>query len=119
MRRRPPRSTRTDTLFPDTTLFRSFDLDRHMIPEHKGVPAHWHYDVRYVVVAGRDEDFAVSEESLDLAWRDIAAVAEATSADESPRRLAAKSRARADTPLAERPERSGGVTGKRRTGGVE
>src|SRR3546814_2885461 len=25
MRRRPPRSTRTDTLFPYTTLFRSFD----------------------------------------------------------------------------------------------
>src|SRR3546814_2966770 len=25
MRRRPPRSTRTDTLFPDTTLFRSCD----------------------------------------------------------------------------------------------
>src|SRR3546814_9660452 len=28
MIRRPPRSTRTDTLFPYTTLFRS-DLDRH------------------------------------------------------------------------------------------
>src|SRR3546814_20600519 len=26
MRRRPPRSTRTDTLFPDTTLFRRFLL---------------------------------------------------------------------------------------------
>src|SRR3546814_4965055 len=26
MRRRPPRSTRTDTLFPYTTLFRSFTL---------------------------------------------------------------------------------------------
>src|SRR3546814_5344515 len=26
MIRRPPRSTRTDTLFPDTTLFRSVDL---------------------------------------------------------------------------------------------
>ncbi|HEY9541562.1 MAG TPA: NUDIX hydrolase, partial [Luteimonas sp.] len=76
-----------------------FDLDRHMIPEHKGVPAHWHYDVRYVVVAGRDEDFAVSEESLDLAWRDIAAVAEDTSADESLRRMAAKWLARADKPL--------------------
>src|SRR3546814_2510849 len=25
MRRRPPRSTRTDTLFPSTTLFRSYD----------------------------------------------------------------------------------------------
>src|SRR3546814_5852421 len=28
MIRRPPRSTRTDTLFPYTTLFRSTDLDR-------------------------------------------------------------------------------------------
>src|SRR3546814_5419339 len=27
MIRRPPRSTRTDTLFPYTTLFRSLDLD--------------------------------------------------------------------------------------------
>src|SRR3546814_8814130 len=27
MIRRPPRSTRTDTLFPDTTLCRSFSLD--------------------------------------------------------------------------------------------
>src|SRR3546814_14580711 len=27
MLRRPPRSTRTDTLFPYTTLFRSHDLD--------------------------------------------------------------------------------------------
>src|SRR3546814_4259560 len=30
MRRRPPRSTRTDTLFPYTTLFRSLDV---MTPE--------------------------------------------------------------------------------------
>src|SRR3546814_5349146 len=32
MRRRPPRSTRTDTRFPDTTLFRSIDrieIERH------------------------------------------------------------------------------------------
>src|SRR3546814_17474608 len=28
MSRRPPRSTRTDTLFPDTTLFRSLQHDR-------------------------------------------------------------------------------------------
>src|SRR3546814_11193112 len=28
MIRRPPRSTRTDTLFPYTTLFRSHDIDR-------------------------------------------------------------------------------------------
>src|SRR3546814_11668570 len=30
MRRRPPRSTRTDTLVPYTTLFRSGQLGRHM-----------------------------------------------------------------------------------------
>src|SRR3546814_3498353 len=29
MTRRPPRSTRTDTLFPDTTLFRSWFLSLH------------------------------------------------------------------------------------------
>src|SRR3546814_15404760 len=29
MIRRPPRSTRTDTLFPYTTLFRSYSLMRH------------------------------------------------------------------------------------------
>src|SRR3546814_3060112 len=30
MIRRPPRSTRTDTLFPYTTLFRSSRIDHHM-----------------------------------------------------------------------------------------
>src|SRR3546814_18073941 len=34
MIRRPPRSTRTDTLFPYTTLFRSEDLNR-MSKDHK------------------------------------------------------------------------------------
>src|SRR3546814_15485310 len=32
MRRRPPRSTRTDTLFPYTTLFRSADVDLDVRP---------------------------------------------------------------------------------------
>lgn len=65
-----------------------FDLDRHWIPEHKGVPGHWHYDVRFVVYAGDSEDFAISDESLDLAWRDIAALAADVDADESLRRMA-------------------------------
>lgn len=45
-----------------------YDLDRHWIPARGEVPGHWHYDVRYVVQAGADERFAVSAESLDLAW---------------------------------------------------
>src|SRR3546814_835863 len=38
MIRRPPRSTRTDTLFPYTTLFRSLALcpDRHAVPAARG-----------------------------------------------------------------------------------
>jgi len=67
-----------------------FDLDRHWIPEHKGVPAHWHYDVRYVVRAGGDEAFVVSDESHALAWRDIAALARDDAADASVRRMAQK-----------------------------
>ncbi|HIY71808.1 MAG TPA: NUDIX hydrolase [Candidatus Luteimonas excrementigallinarum] len=67
-----------------------FDLDRHWIPEHKGVPAHWHYDVRYVVQAGANEAFVVSEESHALAWRDITAVAADPAMDASLRRMARK-----------------------------
>ena len=33
------------------------------------------YDARYVVHAGADEQYIVSAESLDLAWRDIAVIA--------------------------------------------
>lgn len=67
-----------------------FDLDRHRIPEHGGVPSHWHYDVRYVVRAGDDEVFTVSDESHALAWRDIAALAVDHHADASLRRMARK-----------------------------
>ena len=67
-----------------------FDLDRHWIPEHKGVPAHWHYDVRYVVHAGEDEAYTVSEESHDLAWRTIADLAVEVGIDASVQRMARK-----------------------------
>lgn len=67
-----------------------FDLDRHWIPGHKGVPAHWHYDVRYVVRASAHEDFVVSDESHALAWQDIDALADDESADVSLRRMARK-----------------------------
>lgn len=67
-----------------------FDLDRHWIPAHSDVPAHWHYDVRYVVRAGADEAYVVSDESHDLAWRDIAALAADPQADASVRRMAGK-----------------------------
>lgn len=72
-----------------------FDLDRHWIPERKEVPGHWHYDVRFVVRAGDDEAFVVSEESLALAWREIRTLADDPAVDASVRRMAGKWIARA------------------------
>ncbi len=65
-----------------------FDLDRHWIPEHRGVPGHWHYDVRCVVRSGSDEAFVASDESLELAWREIRDLAD--NPDESLARMARK-----------------------------
>ncbi|KAF1700637.1 NUDIX hydrolase [Pseudoxanthomonas suwonensis] len=69
---------------------RIFDLDRHWIPERGGVPGHWHHDVRYVVRAGADERFVVSEESHALAWRDIEELLDDPGCDGSMRRMAAR-----------------------------
>jgi len=67
-----------------------FDLDAHEIPAHKGVPAHIHYDVRFVVHAGEDEAFVVSDESHALAWRAIAELVDDATMDPSVRRMAVK-----------------------------
>ena len=44
-----------------------FDLDVHLIPARGGEPAHYHYDVRFLVQA-MGERFRVSEKSCALAW---------------------------------------------------
>ena len=46
-----------------------FDIDIHLIPARpaKGEPAHFHYDVRYLLRAPH-EQYAISQESDDLAW---------------------------------------------------
>lgn len=67
-----------------------FDLDRHWIPERRDVPGHWHYDVRYIVHATESEQYVISDESHDLAWRDITAIAADAELDPSLRRMAEK-----------------------------
>lgn len=67
-----------------------FDLDRHRIPARADEPAHWHYDMRFVVRAQGSEVFTASAESHALAWRDIPALAEDSDADPSLRRMARK-----------------------------
>ena len=45
-----------------------FDVDVHPIPARKEDPEHHHYDVRFVMQVVGSEDFAISDESIDLAW---------------------------------------------------
>jgi len=45
-----------------------FDVDIHEIPARKDIPAHYHYDVRYLFKADKAEPLVVSDESHDLKW---------------------------------------------------
>lgn len=65
-----------------------FDLDCHTIPAHGDDPEHFHYDVRYIVHASGSEQFAVSDESHALAWREITDIANDATMDTSVRRMA-------------------------------
>ncbi|MCB1561604.1 MAG: NUDIX hydrolase [Xanthomonadales bacterium] len=67
-----------------------FDIDRHRIPAHGSEAAHWHYDLRFVIRATGSEAFVVSDESHDLAWRDIAGLLEAQETESGIRRMASK-----------------------------
>lgn len=73
-----------------------FDIDDHDIPQHKDVPAHIHWDVRFVVRATGSEEFAVTEESLDLAWVEIAGIVDSALYEESVKRMARKWLARTE-----------------------
>lgn len=44
------------------------DIDILPVPQWKGVPAHDHYDARYLMQADPDLPLAITEESLDLKW---------------------------------------------------
>src|SRR3546814_10724696 len=63
MRRRPPRSTRTDTLFPYTTLFRSLDTDDAVVVLHL---------VTAIVVRCHHVDIFIFENRVDIIGRHLA-----------------------------------------------
>lgn len=68
-----------------------FDLDIHPIPEHKGIPKHLHYDVRFLFTADENEPFTVSNESKNLAWIPLEKLDKYTQNNESILRMAKKS----------------------------
>ena len=52
-----------------------FDVDRHWIPARKADPAHWHYDVRFMIEADPSEPLVrAANESKELAWVPVAEV---------------------------------------------
>ncbi len=73
----------------DTELF---DVDSHWIPERKGVPAHWHHDLRFWIIADPAEPLVISDESHDLAWVAVSEVA-SLNPEESMLRMVRKTQA--------------------------
>ena len=55
----------TSLRFIDESLF---DLDIHCIPARSDQPAHYHFDMRFLLEAVGDEPLVISEESRDLRW---------------------------------------------------
>ena len=47
---------------------RPFDLDIHEVPAWGSEPTHFHYDVRYVLIAPEDAKVRTSPESKELRW---------------------------------------------------
>lgn len=48
-----------------------FDLDIHEIPVHGNTKSHYHYDLRFLMVASKEEPLSISEESHDLRWFEL------------------------------------------------
>src|SRR3546814_16841009 len=66
MIRRPPRSTRTDTLFPYTTLFRSADLLEGRSPFCRVLGERNMVEVDPVALGDTAQIFVVSDDGADL-----------------------------------------------------
>jgi 8-oxo-dGTP pyrophosphatase MutT (NUDIX family) len=68
-----------------------FDLDIHLIPEHKGIPAHHHYDLRYLFLLDQSLSLNRNPESNRLEWVRIEQVEKFCAEEPSILRMVAKS----------------------------
>ena len=66
-----------------------FDVDVHEIPGRADVSAHFHYDIRFLLIADKAAPLLVSSESKDLAWVALEQIEEFTR-EESVLRMARK-----------------------------
>lgn len=66
-----------------------FDIDAHVIPMRPGVPAHTHFDVRFLFEADEIEPILISDESNDVRWVPVSEISQ-YSTDESVLRMVRK-----------------------------
>ena len=55
-------------LYREPDGFVPLDVDIHAIAARNGVPAHVHYDLRYLLMASVEKPLKISDESHDLGW---------------------------------------------------
>ncbi len=67
-----------------------FDLDIHPIPERKDMPAHDHYDVRYIFQVHDAVELVISEESTGLKWVSFEEIEALTNSNSSILRMVEK-----------------------------
>ena len=66
-----------------------FDVDIHEIPARPAEPAHFHYDIRFLLIADKNAPLVVTSESKDLAWITLAEI-ETLTQEESVLRMVRK-----------------------------
>jgi ADP-ribose pyrophosphatase YjhB (NUDIX family) len=69
-----------------------FDLDIHVIPEHKQTPMHHHYDIRYLFLADDKDYIKESKESKEVKWWPLDSISELVNNERSIIRMVEKSR---------------------------
>jgi 8-oxo-dGTP pyrophosphatase MutT (NUDIX family) len=77
--------------FPKPSLDAIFDIDIHLIPEHKGVPKHAHYDVRYLFISPILQAPILNAESKAIHWVPLAEVSSLVNSEASILRMVHKS----------------------------
>ncbi|GGM80437.1 NUDIX hydrolase [Dyadobacter beijingensis] len=58
-----------------------FDVDVHLIPENKDIPAHYHYDIRFAFKAAEGQEIVLNSESKDVQWIPVAQVQDANNSE--------------------------------------
>ena len=70
-----------------------FDIDIHPIPARNDFPEHFHYDIRFLFQASKDEPLIITEESSALAWKNMKELSLLTANNHSMERMAEKVKA--------------------------